>query len=136
MPNKLIRNFITGEWEEVPFTGSGVIARITAPGAVERTYHTGTNWPYASNAAATDPENIPKEKEILKRHGVKTDYTPTGEPIFRSPAHRKAHCEVFGLYDRNGGHGDPMPRNYVASNYTREAKLAAIMRAMDGVGYD
>jgi hypothetical protein len=68
-------------------------------------------WPIVSEAAAIDPEDIPKQQAILAEHGVKTEYTPTGEPIFRDRKHRKEHCEAVGLYDRNGGYSDPQPRN-------------------------
>lgn len=68
-------------------------------------------WNYASEAMAVDPADIPMAQEILRRHGVSTEYTPTGEPIIRSRAHRKAHAEAMGFYDRSGGYGDPQPRN-------------------------
>lgn len=126
MPNKLIRNFITGEWEEVPFTGSGVIARIPAPGGTAR--NVSGCWPLISEAAAVNPADIRREQQALKRKGVTTEFTPDGRPIFTSRAHRKAHCEAVGLYDRNGGSGDPQPRNFVASDYTEQAMRQAIDR--------
>jgi hypothetical protein len=66
---------------------------------------------YESWAMAVDPSDVPRAKETLARHGVETQYTPTGEPIIRSRSHRRAHAEALGFYDRNGGYGDPQPKN-------------------------
>ena len=125
MPNKIIRDLYTGELKEVPFEGSGTIARISPPGGTGRRT-SGAGWPMISWSAATDPRNVKSEQEILKQHGVTTEYTPTGEPIFLSRSHRKRHCEALGLYDRNGGSGDPQPKNFNASDYGPGARERAL----------
>ena len=73
-------------------------------------------WPFASMAAAIDPEDIPVEQALLRQHGVLTEYTRTGEPIFRDRAHRKAHLRAVGMYDRDAGYGDPEPIYYTGGN--------------------
>lgn len=69
-------------------------------------------WPIISDAMAVDPKNISKARELLRRAGVSTEYTPTGEPILRSARHRRDHAKVMGFYDRNAGICDPAPVNY------------------------
>lgn len=68
-------------------------------------------WPIVSEAMAVNPEQVGEAREILKRAGVNTEYTKTGEPILRSAAHRKQHAQALGFFDRNGGYGDPQARN-------------------------
>lgn len=63
-------------------------------------------WPIYSDAAGINPEQAKQAHDHLAMHGVKTDYTSTGEAIFRSRGHRKAHLKAMGLVDRNGGYGD------------------------------
>ena len=72
-----------------------------------------SEWPIVSNAMAVSPEDIGKAKRILKQHGVRTEYTKTGEPILRDQTHRKQHCRALGFYDRNcyGGTHDASPIN-------------------------
>ena len=36
--------------------------------------------------------------------------TRDGRAIFNSRAHRKRYCESIGMFDRNGGYGDPQRR--------------------------
>lgn len=67
-------------------------------------------WPIVSDAAAIHPDQIPEAREYDRQHGVPTEYTRDGQPVFTDRAHRKAYCEAHGLYDRNGGYGDPQRR--------------------------
>ena len=67
------------------------------------------NWPMASYAAGVNPKQIPEMREFDKEHGVPTDYTSEGDPIMKSPAHRRKYCEAHGLFDRNAGLNDPVP---------------------------
>jgi hypothetical protein len=71
--------------------------------------HHGDIWPMESYAAGVNPVQIPEMREIDKKHGVPTDYTTDGDPVFRGPAHRKKYLEVHGMYDRNAGYRDPVP---------------------------
>ena len=63
-------------------------------------------WPIYSDAAGINPAQAKQAHDHLAMHGVKTDYTSTGEAIFRSRGHRKAHLKAMGLVDRTGGYGD------------------------------
>ena len=71
--------------------------------------HFGDIWPMPSYAAGVHPKQIPEMSKIDAEHGVPTEYTPDGDPIFTGPRHRKKYCEVHGLFDRNAGHSDPLP---------------------------
>lgn len=63
-------------------------------------------WPMASYAAGVSPEEVPAMMKIDEAAGVKTRYTPDGDPVFESRGHRKKYLKVHGLHDRNGGYGD------------------------------
>jgi hypothetical protein len=67
-------------------------------------------WPIYSDAMGVNPEQIPEAIEKMEQAGVKMEYTGEGEAILTGPAHRKAAARVAGLFDRNGGYGDPMPQ--------------------------
>lgn len=69
----------------------------------------GDNWPMVSYAAGVSPDEVPAMMEVDRKHGVETNYTSDGDPIFTSPKHRKKYCEAHGLYDRNAGLSDPLP---------------------------
>jgi len=69
-------------------------------------------WPMVSVAAGINPDQIGEYKEFDKKMGVETDYTPSGDVVFRDRAHRKKYCEAHHLYDRNGGYGDPQRRSF------------------------
>ena len=68
-------------------------------------------WPLISTAAGVSPDEVPEMMEFDKAHGVPTQYTPDGDPIFTSKGHRKKYCSAHGLYDRSAGYGDPAPKN-------------------------
>ena len=76
----------------------------SVPGQSTRTI---ARWPIVSTAAGVDAEDVPAAKAFLAEHGVRTEFTPQGDPIFRDKSHRKAHCQAFGYYDRDGCYGDP-----------------------------
>ena len=69
----------------------------------------GEIWPFASYAAGASPSEVPALHEFDMKNGVPTDYSDDGDPIFRSPSHRKKYCEAHGLFDRNAGFSDPVP---------------------------
>lgn len=71
--------------------------------------HHGDTYPFASYAAGVSPSEVPAMREIDKKNGVPTDYSEDGDPIFRTPKHRKKYCEAHGLYDRDAGYSDPVP---------------------------
>jgi len=69
----------------------------------------GDIWPFASYAAGASPSEVPELRKVDAEHGVPTDYSADGDPIFRSAKHRKKYCEAHRLFDRNAGYGDPVP---------------------------
>lgn len=71
-----------------------------------------STWPMASDAAGIHPDQIPEAMAYDAKHGVKTEYTPTGEPVFTDAAHRRRYCGLHALCDRNGGYSDPTPGGY------------------------
>lgn len=81
-----------------------LFAEDSLPG--KRTRRQIARWPIVSQAAGIDPEDIPTEQNYLAQHGVKTEYTSEGCPIFRDRAHRREHLRLAGLYDRDGGYSD------------------------------
>lgn len=63
---------------------------------------TGTRgWPLASDAAAVHPRQIEKAKEIDRRKGVPTEYTPSGRPVFTDRGHRRRYLKAHNLIDRS-----------------------------------
>ena len=75
----------------------------------KKSLQTAGNWPMASYAAGVSPDEVPELQKIDRLHGVKTEYTADGDPIFTSKSHRKKYCEVHKLFDRNAGYSDPLP---------------------------
>ena len=67
-------------------------------------------WPIVSDAMGVLPMQIAEAKKLDTKLGVSADYTKEGQPIFRSQGHRKKFCEAHGVYDLNGGYGDPQRR--------------------------
>lgn len=77
--------------------------------ARKKSHHCPGNWPMTSYAAGGHPDDIPEMQRIDKEHGVPTEYTNDGDPIFTSRKHRKEYCEAHKLFDRNAGYSDPVP---------------------------
>ncbi|MDO8303434.1 MAG: hypothetical protein Q7T18_09350 [Sedimentisphaerales bacterium] len=69
--------------------------------------HTPGNWPMCSDAAGVAAHQVGEAVAHSRQIGIPTDFTEDGRAIFTSPGHRKRYCEAIGLYDRNGGYGDP-----------------------------
>lgn len=72
--------------------------------------HKPGNWPMRSDAAGVLPIQIGEAREESIKRGVPTEFTKDGQAIFTSAEHRKKYCESHGMYDRNGGYGDPQRR--------------------------
>lgn len=68
-------------------------------------------WPMVSTAAGINPDEVEEFKKIDARHGVPTQYTPDGDPIFTSRSHRKRYLQLHNLFDRDAGYSDAAPRN-------------------------
>jgi hypothetical protein len=52
------------------------------------------------------PSQVADDRAISEKHGWRPEYTPDGNPIFRSRAQRKKFMRERGLIDRDGGYGD------------------------------
>jgi hypothetical protein len=73
--------------------------------------HTAGTWPMESDAAGVNPEQAKEAHAHSLKIGIPTQFnSETGAAIFTSRKHRKDYCQAIGLYDRNGGYGDPQKR--------------------------
>jgi hypothetical protein len=78
-------------------------------------------YPYTSEAMAIDTEDHAYAQQVLKEAGVRTEYVRDEiglRPVIRDRAHRKAHCEAMGFYDRDAGYGDASPQHF-SSDFIR-----------------
>lgn len=89
-------------------------------------------WPLTSDAMGVSVEEIPAAQAELKKHGVYTEYDGLGRPILRDRAHRKAHMEALGFYDRDAGDGDATPKNFRESDVD-EYRIQALAQAIMGL---
>lgn len=65
-------------------------------------------YPMVSSAAGVHPGQIKEHMEHLRQKGCgEVEHTKDGDVIFHDKRQRKKVCEALGLYDRNGGYGDP-----------------------------
>lgn len=68
-------------------------------------------YPYFSDAMGVNPDQIKDAVEADRRAGFTTEYHPeTGALKVTDRVFRKRFAESQGLYDRNGGYGDPQKR--------------------------
>lgn len=68
------------------------------------------NFPMTSSAAGVYPGQIDEAIRKSREPGmVPIEFDGEGDAIFSSRKHRKDYCESVGLYDKDGGIGDPMP---------------------------
>lgn len=101
-----------GEWVEVPeyvLDGKPVAKdefdaafpdQIILP---EQTLFTPSpaGWPMKSVAMAVHPKNLAVAREMDRKAGVPTEYTPRGRPVFTSERHKRAYCRIRGVHDNN-----------------------------------
>ena len=74
------------------------------------------NYPMVSSAAGVHPGQIKEHMEHLRRMGCGTvHHTKEGDVIFQDKNQRKKVCEALGLFDRNGGYGDPQAKHRTAN---------------------
>ena len=90
---------------ECPGCGGAAVRDIGADQRGRRKL--GDIWPMVSDGAAIAPEQIAEYEAFDRMHGVATQYTPDGQPVLTGRKHRKAYCEQHGIFDRDGGYGDP-----------------------------
>lgn len=69
-------------------------------------------WPMVSINAGVNPDQVNELRDFWRQHGVTgCDVLPNGDVVWESRSARKRDCEARGLYDRDGGYGDPQPKN-------------------------
>ena len=92
-----------------------------------------SGYPMESDAAGVHPDQIKEAMAFDRKHGVPTNYSKAGNPIYTSQGHRRRHCEANGLYDRNAGYGDAAPKNKTkAMNRGRNPKVRLARDIMAG----
>lgn len=69
------------------------------------------NWPQVCTLDGVHPSQVKEAESESVKMGVPTHFTPQGGPIFESPRHRRNYYEGIGMYDRNAGPSDPVPKN-------------------------
>jgi len=70
-----------------------------------------TCWPMHSDALGVHPDQRKEAYEESVKMGVPTRFDDDGCAILTGPGHRKRYAEANGMFDRNGGFGDPSPKN-------------------------
>ena len=74
------------------------------------------NYPMVSSAAGVHPGQIKEHMDHLRKAGGgEVEHTRDGDVVFQDARQRKKVCETLGLFDRNGGYGDPSPKNRTAN---------------------
>lgn len=69
-------------------------------------------YPMASSAVGVHPAQVKEHMEFLRSKGCgQVDHTKGGDVIFKDKNQRRQVCEALGFFDRNGGYGDPQPKN-------------------------
>lgn len=65
-------------------------------------------WPMvAGDSLGVHPKRRQEAIDDAAAKGVPTEFTPSGAPILRDRAHRRAYCRAYGFHDNDGGYGDP-----------------------------
>lgn len=68
-------------------------------------------YPMVSSAAGVHPGQIKEHMAHLQAMGCgQVNHTKDGDVIFEDKRQRKKVCETLGLFDRNGGYGDPQAK--------------------------
>lgn len=89
--------------------GKGMIRDYPAeaPGRLARC----DTYPFESDAAGGHPDDRARMTQEAIDAGVPTEINHNGNPVFRTPIHRKKYLRAFNMYDRNASYGDPEPVN-------------------------
>lgn len=105
--------------------GKGAQARAKKRRKVGLMIETDWSKPIKSLALAVRPAQVTKARAWAEAQGVPTDFTPGGEPIFRSRQHRRDYCKIRGVVDNNGGYGDATQvRSEIMARYKEEDERA------------
>jgi hypothetical protein len=74
------------------------------------------NYPMVSSAAGVHPAQIKEQMDHLRKKGCgEVEHNKDGDVIFQDSRQRKKVCEALGLFDRNGGYGDPSSTHRTAN---------------------
>ena len=58
-------------------------------------------WPLTCAASGVSPEQAGELRKFYAEHGVPTEVTKDGNPVYRSAAHRKKALKIRGMHDRS-----------------------------------
>ena len=62
---------------------------------------TSTGWPMEPCVSSgVDPSQAQELRDHLKKHGVPTEVTPQGDPIYRTPTHQKRALACRGMHNK------------------------------------
>ena len=61
---------------------------------------TSAGWPLECVASGVHPDQAGELRQYFKRHGVPTEVSKDGNPIYRDANHRKRALKARGLFDR------------------------------------
>lgn len=78
--------------------------------------HSAGTWPMHSDAMSVHPTQIREQQVALAKKGVSCEFDQDGRAILTSRQHRKEVAEAMGMFDRNGGYGDPQRLNRSKDN--------------------
>jgi len=56
-------------------------------------------WPLTCVGSGVNANQAGELREHLAKHGVPTEVTPDGDPVYRNAAHRKKALKVRGMHD-------------------------------------
>lgn len=66
-------------------------------------------WPLVSRAAGVNKHQIKEAAADLANAGIQTDFTPSGEIVFRDNAHRNKVLQHLGMFDQQASYGQRAP---------------------------
>ncbi len=81
------------------------VSRVLTPGG-----HKPSCWPMVSYNLGCHPSQIAEVKRILKRAGTDCEFLKDGRAKIESIGQRKRVAAALGMFDRDGGYGDPQPQ--------------------------
>jgi len=62
---------------------------------------TAPGWPMAPcTSSGVMPEQAQELRDHFKKHGVPTEVTPHGDPIYRTPEHQKRALKCRGMHNK------------------------------------
>lgn len=57
-------------------------------------------WPIECYASGVNPDQAGELREFYRSHGVPTEVTEDGNPVYRNASHRRKALKVRGLHDK------------------------------------